>query len=198
MSRSCCATRSRDLRAAGRAGAHRRHRRRPRPLRARRGRRARGQARFDPAARLRASATSRQGSALIRAKRPRAHRAFESGDAFDRASLAALDAAPDDRHRVGPLRARSRTTRWCARSLAGLGRRDRAGRLPRLHRPAVASAARADRARAHEPSRRQRVGDAPAHAGGDGPARRRARASARSRQRIDEWGIFTVSLAQRA
>ncbi len=57
-------------------------------------------------------------------------------------------------------------------------RRAAARRLPRLHVPAVAPAARADRARAQEPSRRRGVGDAPAHPGRDGPAGRAAPDSA--------------------
>src|SRR5213075_1680818 len=85
-----------------------------------------------------------KGSELIASKGLGSIARFVKGDAFDRASLAA----------VSPR-------------LAIAGRHQRCGqrgRISRLHLPAVASATRIDRARAHQSSRRRSVGDAAPHA----------------------------------
>ena len=81
------------------------------------------------------------------------------------------------------------------RSLARLARRGARGRLADLHEPALAPAARVHRARVDRLGGPP-VGDAPPHAGGDG--RSGARGGFREdAQEIDQWGMFTVSLARR-
>ena len=117
---------------------------------------------------------SQPGRALIAAQGLAGIARFVKGDAFDRDSLAAIEPPPDARHRLRALRA-FRRQRDGAALARRPGRRDPAGRLSDLHRPALASAARADRPRADQPSRRPGLGHAPAHAGRDGPARRRRR-----------------------
>ena len=98
-----------------------------------------------------ARSTSSRATALIREKGLAGIARFEHGDAFDRASLAALAPRPtlgvvSGLYELMPDNAPGAPVarRPC--------RRHRARRLPRLHGPAVASAARADRARADQPS----------------------------------------------
>jgi hypothetical protein len=136
----------------------------------------------------------RDGRALIEAKGLQGVARFDQADAFDRASLAAIDPKPTS--------AWSRACTSCSRTthggpLAGRpGRGHPARRLPGLHRPALAPAAGADRPRADQPPPGPGLGDAPPH------ARPRwtswwAAGFRKLAQRIDEWGIFSVSLAQR-
>ena len=106
---------------------------------------------------------------------------FVKGDAFDRDSLAAIEPPPtlaivSGLYELFPDNAMVRA--FARRA----GRRGPAGRLSGLHRPALASAARTDRARLDQPSRRPGLDHAPPHAGRDGPARRgrRLRASSSS------------------
>jgi hypothetical protein len=177
----------------GRAGRRARRRRRRRALRARRVR-ARARARRHRAARLRRRQRG-EGTRDARRVRPRRLRALRAGRCVRPREPGRRAAASHARHRLGPLRA-VRRQRARAPVARGPRRRDRARRLPRLHRPAVASAARAHRARAHQPPRRPRVGDAPPHAGElDGLVA--AAGFRKIAQRVGESGIFTVSLAQR-
>jgi hypothetical protein len=112
-----------------------------------------------------------QGDALIRARRLDGIAAFERGDAFDRANLAAIAPHPtigivSGLYELFPDNAMVR------RSLAGLADAIEDDGPPDLHRAAVASAARAHRPRPHEPPRR-RMGHAAADANGARPARRK-------------------------
>ena len=107
-----------------------------------------------------------------RGARALGHRAIRARRCLRPRELRRAVARVHARHRLGPLRARA-GQRARAPIARRARRRDRPERLPRLHRAAVASAARADRARADQPSPRRRLGDAPAHAGGARPARRR-------------------------
>jgi hypothetical protein len=82
-------------------------------------------------------------------------------------------------------------------SLAGAGPGDGAGGAARLYRPALASAARDDRPGADRAIAAARRGSC-----GGALSRRwisssRATAFRKLEQRIDTWGIFTVSLAER-
>ena len=182
------------VRRAGRCGC--RHRRRPRPLRARCARQRRRQPDSillrdysDINVAAGAQLIARRGSPAIarfvQGRRLRPRRA--SPRSTPQPTLGIVSGL----YELFPDNAMVR------RSLAGLAGGDAARRLPRLHRPALASAARADRPRADQPPRRARPGSC---AGARRPrwtSWSRPPASARSTQRIDEWGIFTVSLAER-
>ena len=145
-SRNCCATRSP---IAARAGAPVRivdiaagHGRYVLDAIARRGR-----ARCRSCCATTASATSSTARALIRERGLETIATFEHGDAFDRASLAAIAPRPtigivSGLYELFPDNAMVRA------SLAGLADAIAARRPSRLHGPAVASAARAHRARA--------------------------------------------------
>jgi hypothetical protein len=111
------------------------------------------------------------GEALIEAAQLQTIARFDNADAFDRRSLAAIEPRPT----IGIV---SGLYELFADNDAGAGlarrpwRRDRVRRIPRVHVPALASATRVDRTRAHESPRRRGVGDAPSDAGRDGSARR--------------------------
>ena len=130
----------------GYAGARRRHRRRPRPLRARRAGGQRHNAEVGPAARLQRPQRRRRHAADRAARACGISPASSKGDAFDRDSLAAIEPRP-----LSPsfraLRA-FRRQRDGAALARRAGRRDPAGRLSDLYRPALAPAARTDRPRA--------------------------------------------------
>ena len=124
-----------------------------------------------------ATSTSQPERQLIAAARACADIArFVKGDAFDRDSLAAIE-PPPTLGVVSGLYELFRRQRDGAPLARRAGRRDPAGGYLDLHRPALASAARADRPRADQPSRRAGLDHAPAHAGRDGPARRGGRVS---------------------
>ena len=151
--------------------------------------------RFDPAARLLRRSTCEQGSALIAAAQPRATSRASSRPTRSTARASRRSTPRPTIGIVSGLYELFPDNDAGADVARRARRRDRARRLSRLHRPALASAARADRARAHQPSRRQAW-----------VMRRRTQAEMdqlvaaagfrKVEQRIDEWGIFTVSLAR--
>jgi hypothetical protein len=99
-------------------------------------------------------ANVRDGAALIRNEDSPASRTSSRADAFDARSLRRRNRT-HDRRSSRDSTSFSPTTRWSAnRSPASAARSSPA--VPDLHVPAVASAARADRARVAQPSQRQR------------------------------------------
>ena len=136
------------------------------------------------------------GRALIAEKGLDGIAQFVKGDAFDRDEPGRSRAEADARHRLRPLRALPRQRAWCRRSLAGL-----AAAIPpggyliytgQPWHPQLELIARA------LTSHRQ---------GQAWIMRRRTQAEMdqlvaaagfrKIEQRIDEWGIFTVSVAER-
>ncbi len=115
----------------------------------------------------------RDGSALIESKGLAGIACFVKGDAFDRADLAALQPKPSLGVVSGSTSC-SPTTAWSAtprRPRRGAG----GGRLPGLHRTALAPAAGTDRPRADQPPPGPGLGDAAPDPGGNGPAGGRRR-----------------------
>ena len=106
----------------------------------------------------------------------------ELGDAFDRASIAALDPRPTIAI-VSGLFELFPGKRGRARIIARIGGSDRTRRLSHLHESALASAGGIYRARPAQP-RRRAVDHAPAHHRRDGRARA---ASPDSRKRKWRW-----------
>ena len=171
--RGAVARRDRRPAPRGRAGAHRRRRGRPRPLRARRGR---GAAAVPDAILLRDfdARNVAQGQALIRERNLEAVATFVQGDAFDRASLQAIAPRPtigvvSGLYELFPDNAPVQA------SLSGLADAIEPGGLLvytcQPWHPQLELIARALTSHRGGPG----VGDAPAHAGGDGPARRARR-----------------------
>jgi alpha-beta hydrolase superfamily lysophospholipase/SAM-dependent methyltransferase len=116
----------------------------------------------------------RDGAALIREKGLAGIARFERGDAFDAASLAAIAPRPTLAI-VSGLYELFADNALAERSLSGLSRCvEPGGYLVYTGQP-WHPAARADRAHAHQSPRPHALGDAPAHSGRDGSARRGSR-----------------------
>ena len=114
------------------------------------------------------------GRALIGEKGLDGDRAVRQGRRVRSRQPGRRRAEADARHRLRPLRAVPRQRHGAALA-RGTRRGDSGRRLSRLHRPALASAARADRPRADQPPPGPGLDHAPAHPGRDGPARRGGR-----------------------
>jgi hypothetical protein len=87
-------------------------------------------------------------------------------------------------------------TKWSRRSLAGVADAIAPGGYSGVHRPALAPAARNDCPCSHQPPPGAGLGHAPAHQA-EMDQLVEAAGFTKITQRIDEWGIFTVSLAVR-
>ena len=135
-----------------------------------------------------------QGQRMIREKNMESFAQFVPGDAFDRSSLAAINPQPT-LGVVSGLNELFSENALVRQSLAGLA--DAIETADTVTGPALASAVGNDRARAAQPSQFQTVGDASENARPEMDQLVEAAGFRKVDQAIDEWGIFTVSLAER-
>jgi Putative methyltransferase len=102
------------------------------------------------------------GNRMIAARSPGGIASFHEADAFDGEKLAKTSPKPD----IAIVSGQCADQRFAWR----IGQGDEARRAFALHLPAMAPSARDDRTGADLSPGRRGLGDAPAHAGGDGPA----------------------------